>query len=276
MSSSNLARLLHQELERLAQRYASVHVEHALLSGYPTLASLVVRLTDPDRNQSDESQRERSELLATIIGAFQPTHDRLWGAILVAAFRPMVATNRFYGADLEEREAIFFAALTEVVDKLDVRETPDQVHAIVWRSAKKVLVRKLRRQAAWCAVGFGDEADVTPDRTSWLPEPLLAAWLLSRGKDDRPDIDLVLQVHAWGSLAAYVRAAYPALTSAERWPVYQRLWRQHRRALAQLQGTTRVAPAPARPRDSVPPPESKTRLRLDRALGGDVAVEVRS
>jgi len=240
MSRSNLARLLDAELERLAPRYASLSVEHAPLSAYPTLASLVGRLTDREKNKSRTAQRERSELLSAIIEAYQPAHDRLWSAILVAAFRPMLATKRFYGADPEEREAIFLAALTEVIDKLDVRQRPDQVHAIVWRSAKKALVRKLRRQTTWIEVGFGDDADATPDRTSWLPEPWLAAWLLSRraselvGAKDRPDLDLVVRVEEWGSLTAYVEAEHAALPPTERSRVYGRLRGRHRRAVSQL------------------------------------------
>jgi hypothetical protein len=274
MSRSNLARILDEELKRLAPSYVSACIDHAPLSPYPTLASLVDRLTDREKNKSHAAQRERSELLAVVIGAFQPTHDRLWGAILVAAFRPMLATKRFYGAEPEEREAIFFAALTEVVDKLDVRQSPDQVHAIVWRRAKKALVRKLERQTAWIDVGFGDDADATPDPTSWLPEPMLAAWLLSRGAEDRPDLDLVLRVHEWGSLMAYVKAEHAALSPRERSRIYERLKTRHRRAVADLRES--LGGAPEQARGSVPPPESKTKLRLDLALAGEVAVEVGS
>ena len=272
MSRSNLDRLLREELERLAPRYAAVCVKHPQLSAYPTLASLVGRFTDREKNKSRAAQRERSELLAAVIGAFQPTRDRLWGAILVAAFRPMLATKRFYGADPEEREAIFFAALTEVVDKLDVGQSPDQVHAIVWRGAKKALVRQLRRQTAWSDVGFGDDADATPDPTSSLPESLLAAWLLSRGAEDRPDLDLVIRVHEWGSLASYVKAEYAALPPAERSRVYGRLKRRYRCAVADLRASLGAAPEQAR--GSAPPPESGTRLRAGLAVAGEVAVAV--
>jgi hypothetical protein len=165
----NLARLLKKELERLAPRYASLSVEHAPLVAYPTLASLVGRLTDPKKNNSLAAQHERSELLSVVIGAYQQTHDRLWSAILVAAFRPMLATKRFYGADREEREAIFFAALTEVVGKLDVRERRDQVHAIVWRSAKKALVRKLQRQTTWSEVGLRTDVPLAEEAAADAP-----------------------------------------------------------------------------------------------------------
>ena len=261
MSRSNFARSVDQELARLAPRYASVHADHAQLSPYPTLASLVDRLTAPEQNKSREAQRERSELLAVVIGAFQSTHDRLWGAILTAAFQPLLETTRLYGADPQERHAIFFAALIEVVDKLDVGRRPDMVHAAVWRSAKKALVRKLRRQTAWADVGFGDDADATPDQTSWLPEPLLAAWLLSRGKDDRPDLDLVVRVQEWGSLRAYVEASCAASPPAERARIYGRLSTRHRRAISELRET--LGGASKRARGSVPPPESQTRLRRD-------------
>ena len=280
MSSSNLARILKQELEHLAPRYASVHAEHAPLSAYPTLPALVSRLTDPKKNTSEASRRERSELLAAIIAAFQPTHDRLWGALLVAAFRPMLAAKQFFGADPDEQEAIFFAALVEVVDKLDVRERPDEVRTAVWRATKKILVRKLRRHVAWSLVGFGDEADETPDRTSWLPPPLLAAWLLTRGDKDRPDIDLLIRVYEWGSLRAYVEARHPDLPPAERLRVYKRIHRHYRRTVADVRAMFAAAPEPPRAHASVPPPESGKRLRFDSApeatirIGGDTCAEV--
>jgi hypothetical protein len=275
----NLARLLKTELERLAPRYASLSVEHAPLVAYPTLASLVGRITDPKKNKSRAAQRERSELLSAVIGAYQQTHDRLWSAILVAAFRPMLATKRFYGVDPEEREAIFFAALTEVVGKLDVRERHDQVHAIVWRSAKKALVRKLQRQTTWSEVGFGDDADETPDRTTWLPEPWLAAWLLSRracervGAKDRPDLDLIVRVEEWGSLKAYVEREHTALSPMERSRIYGQLQRRHRRAVSQFREALAGAREQATVRSSVSAPESKTRLRADVALAEEAAAD---
>jgi len=243
----NLATLLDDELARLSPRYARVSLDHAALAPYPTLASLVDRLASRERNKSRAAQRERSELLAAVIGAFRPTHDRLLGAILVAAFRPMLATRRFFGADRDEREAIFFAALTEVVGTLDVQESPDQVHAILWRSAKKALVRKLRQHSAWNEVGFGDDADATPDRASWLPEPLIAAWLLSRGGGDRPDLDLALRVHERGSLKAYVDAEHATSPPAERLRTYRTLQKRHRRAIAELRQTLGGEPMPNDP-----------------------------
>jgi hypothetical protein len=297
MSGRNLARILGKELARLAPRYATLCQEHPPLAAHPTLASLVDRLTDPKRNQSTAAQRERSEMLAAIIGAYQPAHDRLWSAILVAAFRPMLATKRFYGADPEEREAIFLAALTEVVGKLDVRDRPDRVHAIVWRRAKKALVRKLERQTTWSEVGFGarasgtgarraselvgDEADATPDATSWLPQPWLAAWLLSRasglgapdlaGAKDRPDVDLVVRVEEWGSLKAYVEAEHAALSQTDRSRVYRQLQRRHRYAVSQLREIVGGASEQAARRVSIPPPESKTRLRPELDWAEEVA-----
>jgi len=106
-----LARLLQHELTRYAPVYAARHAEHAALADYPTIPSLVARLTDPKKNKSRKAQHERSRMLCAIVAAYQPARDRLWSAILVAAYRPRVAGKRFYGADPEEREAIFFAAL---------------------------------------------------------------------------------------------------------------------------------------------------------------------
>ncbi len=263
MSSRTLALILQQELDRLAPRYASLCAQHPPLSAYPTLPALVFRLADKDRNKSEAAKRERSVLLAAVIAAFQPTHDRLWGAILVAAFRPMLADTHLYGADPEEREGIFFGALVEVVDKLDVGECPEEVHAAVWRGAKRVLVRKLRRQVAWSEVGFGDEADETPDRTSSLPEPLLALWLMGRGKEDWPDVDLLIRVYEWGSLRAYVEAHHAAALPSERLRIYKRLYRHYRRTVAEVRTRLGAAPEQPRPRASARPPESGTRLRVD-------------
>jgi hypothetical protein len=145
------------------------------------------------------------------------------------------------------------------------------VHAIVWLSAKKALVRKLRRQTIWNEVGFGDDADATPDATSWLPEPWLAAWLLSRHAKDRPDLDLVVRVEEWGSLKAYVDAEHAALPLTARSRVYGQLQRRHRRAVAQLREALAGAPERATLRGSAPPPESKTRLCADVVVAEEVA-----
>jgi hypothetical protein len=257
MSTTTLALILQQELDRLAPRYASLCTQHPPLSAFPTLPALVSRLADPEKNRSEASKRERSVLLAAVIAAFQPANDRLWGAILVAAFRPMLAATHLYGADPEEREGIFFGALVEVIDKLDVRERPDEVHAAVWRAAKRVLVRKLRRQVAWSDVGFGDEADETPDRTSWLPQPLLAAWLLTRGKKDRPDIDLLIRVSEWGSLRTYVDGQHAASPPEERSRIYGRLRKRHRRVVREVHKMFRDASEPVRPSGSVPLPRAR-------------------
>ncbi len=265
MSTRSLANILEQELDRLAPRYASLCTQHPPLSAYPTLPALVSRFTDPKKNQSAMAQCERSELIAAVIGAFQPTRDRLWAAILVAAFRPMLAKKYFYGAEPDEREAIFFAALVEVVDKLDVREKPEEMHAIVWRAAKRVLVRKLRRQVAWSEVGFGEEADETPDSTSFLPEPLLALWLIGRGREDWPDVDLLIRAQQWGSLRAYVEAEYAALPPKERSRVYGQLYRRQRCDIAELRERLGGALAQSQPRGPVPSPENRTRIRIDAA-----------
>jgi hypothetical protein len=250
MKMRNLALLVDIELARLAPRYASVHVDHPPLSAYPTLALLVDRLTNPDKNKARAARIERSKILCTIIGAYQPTRDRLWAAVLVAAFRRILRAKWLYGADPDEREAIFFAALIEVVEKVDVRDRPEHLHTIVWRRAKKALVRKLEKQQAWSDVGFGEEPEETADPASWLPQPLLAAWILSCrdrersaraldtsgrvGARNRPDIDLVIRASEWGSLKAYVEAEYASVSKAERSRVYESLKRRHRRSVVRL------------------------------------------
>jgi len=296
MRPLNLAALLAQELVRFAPRYASRCAEHPPLAAYPTFPALVDRLVDPKKNKSHAGQRERAPMLCAVIEAYQKTHDRLWGAILVAAFRPMLEKKRLYGADPEEREAVFFAALTEVVEKLDVRKNPEHVHAIVWRRAKKSLVRKLVRHKAWTEVGFGENAERTQDQASWLPQPLLAAWMLSHaanaattgafsdshpagaGAEDRPDLDLVIRVAEWGSLAAYVDAEYGALAPAARARVYARLSRRHRRALAELRDAMGISEQAGGSRGSADvvtrdvPPHADMAVTRDRPWRADVAV----
>jgi len=52
----------------------------------------------------------------------------------VAVF--LLNPNALYLGSIPMTESVFFAALTEVVEKIDVQEKPDQVHSMVWLSAR--------------------------------------------------------------------------------------------------------------------------------------------
>ena len=116
----------------LEPRYARARAPHALLSAYPTIASLVHRMTDPRPEQARArptgSARSCSPSSSAPSASFR-ARPALGRNPRRRVLHPMIASKRFYGADPEEREALFFAALTEVVDQVDVSERRDQMHA---------------------------------------------------------------------------------------------------------------------------------------------------
>ena len=199
MSTTSLARLLDQELDRLAPRYASVHGEHARLAPYPTLASLVDRLTEPKKNKSAEAQRERSELSRP---SSAPSSPRTTGS---------GARSSSQRSSRSSRRRVSTAPIPRNARRSSSRRWSRW--STSWTSGRGPTGPRHRlaqrqedpRPKAPAAdvpgARWASETKPTrrPTRLALSPSPCSPAWLLSRGKEDRPDLDLVVRVQEWGS-----------------------------------------------------------------------------
>ncbi len=208
---------LARELELLAPAYARLHLAHSALSPYPTLSSLVARLTVGPRDDA------KKELLAALITIRQSAPHRLWVAILLRAFRPMLGKlwKELFGSDRQERLALLLLAFQGAILHVDPRRDPVRVAMYVRQATRRRAIVALTKELRWTDVGFGEEADEVADARA--PDPPSLERL-------RATQELLRR----GVLAAHVRRSHPSLSPTDQARVYQRLRRGLQRVFLEL------------------------------------------
>jgi hypothetical protein len=265
--------LLSLEHRRLARQYAARHVEHPRLAAYPTLRALVAKLTKtpkkprPTKKQLAELRQERAALLCALLEAYQQGLDRLWEALVLTALTPMldIVRQRFTGGDADEREGLFLAALGTVIRTVDPRRMPEKIFAIIWMKTKRRVTPQLRKEHAWCGVGFDVQADVVPDETVPCPEEFLLVDIVSEangGEMARAHVPVGVLALSRRRIETYVAREFGCLPEADQRAIYERL-RALKHKCRKLEGkTVASAPRPG-PRAVSVPPESGARWRDD-------------
>ena len=203
---------LAQELDLLGPTYAKLQVAHSALSPYPTLASLLARLTTAPRDDA------KKELLAALIVIRQSDPHRLWVAILLRAFRPMLAKiwKELFGSDTQERLALLLLSFQAAVAHVDACRDPVRIAMYVRQGTRRRAIVALSKELRWNDMGFGEEADECSEASE--------AQSQSHPRTVRP----LLRA---GALHAHVRRAHPTLSAEEQTREYQKLRRRVRRAL---------------------------------------------
>jgi len=204
---------LARELELLATVYAKLRVDHAALSPYPTLPSLLERLTVGPRDDA------KTTLIASLIAIRQSAPHRLWVAILLRAFRPMLAKlwKELFGSDGQERLALLLLGFQGALLHTNPTRDPVRIAMYIRQGTRRRVIVALSKELSWADVGFGDEADECADTSRGDDPPLpkrIAQTLLRRGV-----------------LRAHVRRAHPSLSPQEQSRVYQKLRRYVQAAL---------------------------------------------
>jgi len=226
---------LSEELDRLAPRYAAKRP--AELSLYPTLPALLERLTDADTRGT----LSHGSLVCTVIATHQSTPDRLWVAILLRTFRPMIKRTfkRLVGADREERLALLLTSFQEALPRVDPRRDPLRIGMYLRQATSRGVFAGLRQERDWEGVGFGTEADEEPDSESQA-RALAVEWLR-----DTPDAarELLATAADHGALWALVQRAHPALGRAEHLRVYRQLRYRRKRLLEELRDHLGLRPS---------------------------------
>jgi hypothetical protein len=214
---------LAHELQLLEPSYVRVHLAHPVLQPYPTLTALLDRLTKGPRDQA------KNELLASLIVIQKRSPHRIWAAILLRAFRPMLRTlwKELFGTDAQERLALLLIGFQGAIDHLDPWRDPVRLGMYVRQATKRRAIAALTKEVRWNDVGFGEEADEVADvgGTDFpLPERLRAAHRLLRS----------------GELAAHVRRAHPRLTPEQQAALHRRLRRRLERVFLEVRPTDGV------------------------------------
>jgi hypothetical protein len=203
---------LARELDLLAPVYARLRAAHPELSPYPTLPSLLARLTVGPRDAA------KSELLAALVSIRQSAPHRLWVALLLRAFRPMLRNlwKTLFGSDAQERLALLLVSFQGALLGTHPSRDPLRVAMYVRQGTRRRVFVALSKELTWTDVGFGEEADTCAD---------------PRGTDARGGRRSLEPFLRGSVLKTYVRRAHPTLSPEEQARVYQRLRRRLRRAL---------------------------------------------
>jgi len=211
------------ELDLLGPAYARLHRAHPALRPYPTLAALMDRLTAGERDHA------KKELLAALIVIRKRTPHRLWVAILIRAFRPMLLKlwKELFGSDDQERFALLLISFQAAVGRLDPWRDPVRLGMYVRQKTRRRVIAALTRELRWNDVGFGEEAD----EVSEIAEP---------GFPLTERLRAAQRLLASGELAAHVRRSHPALSADAHARIHRSLRRGLERVLAEVRPTDGV------------------------------------
>ena len=198
------------------------------LEAWPTLSSLVGRLTEPAKQQADGHRA----LICSILAIHQSAPHRVWVAILMRTFRPMLrkVLKRLIGADRQELVALLLVSFQEAIRTIDPHRDPLRIAMYVRQATRRALFAQLRREFAWREVGFGDDVDEQPDVDS-SARPLAIEWLRDTPEGDR---ELVATIAEHGALLNLVRDNHAGACPREQLRIYAHLRRRRDRLAADL------------------------------------------
>lgn len=227
---------------------------HPALAGHETPLSVLAVLGD----ESERRWAEREALTRTLVTEEQARPHPLWGALLLAAYYPMLSRlrHRIYGHDLdpEDFDQLVVSTFLEVVRAFPLTERRDRTSMHLRQMTQRRVFRHIREEHAARVLIAPEEIDelgpIAPDswpgcptprrRRKGQPEPvddrdvvtLLTTRAACLGQDQ---IDLVVTTIVRGErLRLYVERTYPDRDPDERGRIYQRLKRQRSRTLARL------------------------------------------
>jgi len=211
---------LTRELDQLAPVYERIRPE--ALSVHPTLAGLLGRLAQKEPGDT-------SALLCAVLIAHQETPHRLWGAILLQTFRPMVrhVFKKLLGADRDERMTLLLNSFQEAIRRVDPHKDPVRIAMYIRQATRRLVFAALRHQREWEEIGFGVSPDKTPD-----PQVEVRAVAADRVAE-MPDLALLHVGRERGALWEWVQHEVPG-AETEQLRVYHRLRRRRQRLVLTL------------------------------------------
>jgi len=208
---------LNAELSLLAPEYERILPYD--LEGFPTLAGLLERLTDPARRR----EMGHRGLICTVLAVHRDEPHRVWTAILLRTFRPKLKKvfKKLVGCDRETRVTLLLTAFQEAISTVDPYRDPLRIAMYIRQATRRAVFAALARENDWEEVGFGVEADEEPDESG--PALALAVEWVHDTPEPRRELLGTLGEH--GALRALVRQRHPALPQRDQLRVYAQLRR---------------------------------------------------
>ena len=233
---------LSAELALLGPRYGTRRLEHPALHPYPSIASILLETRTRKNGKQRYVTPEGAAILCALTDLHRRTRDRLWGAILVRAFLPMIrkVEKRLIGGPRDERRALLLSSLNEALLRVDPSRDPLRIAMYVRQETRRSVFLELRKELEWKEIGFGADPELCADPATQDPPLLRGVWARGRGLSSRTTHALICTIGDRGGLWQLVRSHYASLPRKEQAQVYRRLQaRRHRymgRLRAQLKG----------------------------------------
>jgi hypothetical protein len=217
-------------LSKLSPVYDIESRKSASLAEYPTLDSLLVRL----KARGKETAPARKALLCTLIDRNRTSPHELWSTILLSAFASVLRKMRrkLHCEDAETCDAIVLESFLETLT--DVRTSDARrIFMYVRQRTRRRALRVLRERETWQTIGFGTEADETPDPNT-LEEPRLHGVWLRDGVTMEGSAELLATVGDRGALLRLVQAQHPDLDRAGQARAFRCLQKRRDRLVSRL------------------------------------------
>ena len=242
------------ELALLAPRYDTHRVEHPVLASYGSVDALFAETEPKKQGKKKVVSPEGSAILVALVELHAKTRDRLWGALLLRAFQPMLenVSRRLRGGSRDDRDAVLLMSFHEALLRIDPLRDPARIAMYVRQETRRRVFRALGDELEWQDVGFGTEADLCADpRTPPEPSLLSRRWKASKAMcKGAPPVLLDTSVDR-GALWRLVRKEHGSLSAKEQARIYRRLQKRRHRIVGRLRDRVlrerRSAPMPLTP-----------------------------
>jgi hypothetical protein len=243
---------LSRELAMLAPRYDAQRLEHPVLASYGSIDALFAETEHKKQGKKKVVSPEGSAILVALVELHAKTRDRLWGALLLRAFRPMLlnVARRLRGGSRDDRDALLLMSFQEALLRVDPLRDPSRIAMYVRQETRRRVFRALGDELEWQDVGFGTDADLCADPQS-PPEPSLLSrrWKASKAVCKGAPPGLLDTSVDRGALWSLVRKEHAELPAKEQARIYRRLQKRRHRIVGRLRDrllqerhSTRAAP----------------------------------
>jgi hypothetical protein len=250
------------ELALVAPRYDAQRLEHPVLASYRSLDALFAETEPKKQGKKTVVSPEGSAILVALVDLHAKSRDRLWGALLLRAFRPMLlnVARRLRGGSRDDRDALLLMSFHEALLRIDPLKDPARIAMYVRQETRRRVFRALGDELEWQDVGFGTEADLCADPKS-PPEPSLLSrrWKASKAVFKGASPSLLDTAQDRGALWTFVRKEHGSLPAKEQARLYRRLQKRRHRLVGRLRDRLirerRSARAAAAPKPDAITPE---------------------
>jgi hypothetical protein len=224
------------EFALVAPRYDAQRLEHPVLASYGSLDALFAETEPKKQGKKTVVSPEGSAILVALVELHAKTRDRLWGALLLRAFRPMLlnVARRLRGGSRDDRDALLLMSFHEALLRVDPLRDPLRIAMYVRQETRRRVFRALGDELEWQDVGFGTDADLCADPKSHELSLLGRRWRTTKAVFQGAPQGFLDTAQDRGALSCLVRKNHGSLPAKEQVRIYRRLQKRRHRLVGKL------------------------------------------